>query len=54
MKDAKSQALILACKDSNKQNHNFRQHAKFTLIEQIKIQATVEETRTLLERRENF
>ena len=35
-------------------NHNFQQHAEFTLIEQIKKQTTTEETRTLLKRRENF
>ena len=36
------------------QNHNFQQHAEFTLIEQIKKQTTTEETRTLLNRKENF
>ena len=35
-------------------NHNFQQHAEFTLIEQIKKQTATEETRTLLKRRENF
>ena len=35
-KDAKSQASILVCKYFNIQNHNFQQHPKFTLIEQIK------------------
>ena len=35
-------------------NHNFQQHAEFTLIEQIKKQTAAEETRTLLKRRENF
>ena len=51
-KDAKSQASILVCKHFNKQNHNFQQHAKFTLIEQIKKQTTAEET--LLKRRKIF
>ena len=53
-KDAKSEALILACKHFNKQNHNFQQHAEFTFIEQIKKQTTTEETKTLLKRRKNF
>ena len=53
-KDAKSQASILACKHFSEQNHNFQQHAEFTLIEQIKKQTTAEETRTLLKQRENF
>ena len=35
-------------------NHNFQQHAEFTLIEQINKQTAAEETRTLLKRRENF
>ena len=35
-------------------NHNFQQHAEFTLTEQIKKQTAAEETRTLLKRRENF
>ena len=30
-KDAKSQASILACEHFNEQNHNFQQHAEFTL-----------------------
>ena len=38
----------------DKPNHNFQQHAEFTLIEQIKKQTAAEETRTLLKRRENF
>ena len=42
------------CKHFNKQNHNFQQHAKFTLIEQIKKQTTAEETRTLSKRRKIF
>ena len=33
-KDAKPQASILAYKHFNKQNHNFQQHAEFTLTEQ--------------------
>ena len=53
-KDAKLHAQILVCKHFNEQNHNFRQHAEFTLLEQIKRQTTTEETRTLLKRRENF
>ena len=53
-KDAKSQASILACKHFNEQNHNFQQHAEFTLIEQIKKQTTADETRTFLKRREHF
>ena len=53
-KDAKSQVSILACKHFNEQNHNFQQHAQFTLLEQIKKQTTAEETRALLKRRENF
>ena len=53
-KDAKSQASILACKHFIEQNHNFKQHAEFTLVEQIKKQTTAEETRTLLKGRENF
>ena len=53
-KDAKSEASILACKHFNKQNHNFKQHAELTLIEQIKKQTTTEETRTLSKPRENF
>ena len=53
-KDAKSQASILACKHFNEQNHNFQQHAEFTLIEQIKKQTTAEETRIILKRRKNF
>ena len=48
-KDAKSQASILACINFNEQNHNFQQHAEFTLIEQIKKQTTTEETRTFRE-----
>ena len=39
---------------TKQQNHNFQQHVEFTLIEEIKKQATAEETRTLLKRRENF
>ena len=39
---------------TTKNNHNFQQHAEFTLIEQIKKQTTAEETRTPLKRRENF
>ena len=35
-KDAKSQASILACKHFPKQNHNFQQHAEFTLTEKNK------------------
>lgn len=31
-----TQVSILACKDFNKQNRNFQQHAKLTEIEQIK------------------
>ena len=53
-KDAKSQASILACINFNEQNHNFQQHAEFTLIEQVKKHTTTEETKTLLKRRENF
>ena len=37
-KDIKSQASILTCKHFNEQNRNFEEHAKFTLIEQIKKQ----------------
>ena len=37
-KDAKLQASILWWKHFNNQNHNFQQHAEFTLIEQIKKQ----------------
>ena len=44
----------MACKHFNKPNNNFQQHAEFPLIEQIKKQTTTKETRTLLERRENF
>ena len=36
MKDAKSEASILACKHFNEQNHNFQQHAEFTFIKQLK------------------
>ena len=50
-KDHKSKASILAYKHFNEQNHNFQQHAEFTLIEIIKKQTSAEETRTLLERR---
>ena len=50
MKNAKSQASILACKHFNKQNNNFHQHVEFTLIEQIRKQTTDEETRTRLKR----
>ena len=39
---------------TKKNNHNFQQHAEFTLTEQIKKQTTAEETRTPLKRRENF
>ena len=53
-KNAKSEASILACKHFNEQNHDFQQHAEFSLIEQIKKQTTTEETRTLLKQRENF
>ena len=53
-KDAKLQASILSWKHFNNQNHNFQQHAEFTLIEQIKKQRTAEETRILLKRRANF
>ena len=53
-KDAKLGASILTCKHFSEQNHNFQQHAEFTLIEQIKKQGTAEETRTLPKRRENF
>ena len=53
-KDAEWEASILACKHFNEQNHNFQQHAKFTLTDQIKKQTTVEETRTLLKWKENF
>ena len=53
-KDAKSQVTILACKHFNEENHNFQQHAEFTLIEQFKKQTTTEEKGTLLKRRENF
>ena len=45
---------MLACKHLNEKRYNFQQSAKFALIEQIKKQATAEETRTLLKRRENF
>ena len=50
----KSEASILACKHFNKQNHNFQQHAEFALIEQIKTQATPEETRIFLKTRRRF
>ena len=53
-KDAKLQASILSWKHFNNQNHNFQQHAEFTLIEQIKKQRTAEETRILLKRRAKF
>ena len=49
-KDAKSQASILACKHFNEKNHNFQQHAEFTLIQQLKKQTTTEEKRTLFKR----
>ena len=46
---------------TKQQNHNFQQHVEFTLIEEIKKQATAEETRTrrnkkqeLLKRRKSF
>ena len=45
---------ILACKHFNEQNHNFQEHAEFTLIEQIKKQTATEDIRTLLERGKNF
>ena len=32
-KDPKLHVSILACKHFNEQNHNFEQHAEFTLIE---------------------
>ena len=54
MKDAKSQASILARKHFNEQNNNFHQNAEFTLIEQIREQTTAEETRTRLKRRRHF
>ena len=34
-KDAQSQKSILACKHFDEPNHNFQQHAQFTLIKQI-------------------
>ena len=40
-KDAKSEALILACKHFNEQNHDFQQNAEFNVTEQIKKQTTV-------------
>ena len=54
MKDAKSQASILARKHFNEQNNNFHQNAEFTLIEQIREQTAAEETRTRLKRRRHF
>ena len=45
---------FLTCNHFNEQNHDFQQHAEFTLIERVKKQTTAEETRTLLKRRENF
>ena len=38
-----TQVSILACKDFNKQNRNFQQHAKLTEIEQIKKKQTTTE-----------
>ena len=52
--DAKLQPPTLSYKHCNEQNHNFKRHSAFTLIEQIKKQTTAEETRTLLKGRENF
>ena len=54
MEDAKSQPPTLSCKHYNEQNHNFKRHSAFNLIEQIKKQTTAEETITLLKGRENF
>ena len=52
-KNVKLQASILAYKHFSEKNHNFQQHAEFTLIEQNKKQTTTKETRTLLKRTEN-
>ena len=43
-KEVKSQASLLACKHFNEQNHNFQQHAQFTLIALIQKQTTTEES----------
>ena len=54
-KDAQSQKSILACKHFNEPNHNFQQHAQFTLIKQIN--PTKKETKRqkkLLKNREIF
>ena len=53
-KDAKSEKSILAYKHSNEPNHNFQQHAEFTLMEQIREKRTTEKRRKLLKIRENF
>ena len=45
---------ILACKHFNEPNHNLQEHSEFTLCEQIRQQMTIEETRKLLKKRENF
>ena len=47
-KYAKSEKPILACKHFSEPYRNFQQHAEFSLIEQIKKQATVEKTKKLL------
>ena len=54
-KDAQSQKSILSCKHFNEPNHNFQQHAQFTLVKQIN--PTKKETKRqkkLLKNREVF
>ena len=50
-KDPKSEKSIITCKHFNQTNHDFQQHAKFTLTEQIRKQTTTEETRKPLKKR---
>ena len=54
-KDSTKTTTILACQHFNNQTHNFTEHAKFIIIEQLKkTNCGKEELRRRLEHREDF
>ena len=52
--DSLSDDGLEVCKHFHQPNHSFNRDARFTVIEQIKKPFNKEETRKLLEKRENF